>query len=113
MEPSIETSGRSRATCVRGPKRLPDSPPSTTRRGVASIHDARAVTHRNDMIPENTRFSFHCYSDPCYKPSRAAAAAIDEVLAVEELVFPFDGADVLPLREVHGGLRRRRLRHPR
>ena len=52
---AIETSGRSRATCVRGPKRLPDSPPSTTRRGVGSIHDARAVTHRKDMIPENTR----------------------------------------------------------
>ena len=25
---------------------------------------ASAVTHRNGMIPENTRFSFHCYSDP-------------------------------------------------
>ena len=61
---AIETSGRSRATCVRGPKRLPNSPPSTTRQGVGSIHAARAVTHRNGMISENTRFSFHCYSDP-------------------------------------------------
>ena len=43
--------GRSRATCVRGPKRLPNAPPSTTKRGVGSIHDARAVTHRNGMIP--------------------------------------------------------------
>ena len=37
----------------------------------------------------------------CYTPSRADAAAIDEMLAVEELVFPFAGAEVLPLREVH------------
>ena len=67
---AIETSGRSRATCVRGPKRLPDSPPSTTRQGVGSIHAARAVTHRNGMISENTRFSFHCYSDPVRVGSR-------------------------------------------
>ena len=31
---------------------------------MGSIHAARAVTHRNGMISENTRFSFHCYSDP-------------------------------------------------
>ena len=37
----------------------------------------------------------------CYTPSRADAAAIDEVLAAEEQFFPFDGDDVLSLREVH------------
>ena len=36
-----------------------------------------------------------------YTPGRADEVAIDEVLAVEELVFPFAGAEVLPLREVH------------
>ena len=49
--PAIETSGRSRATCVRGPQRLPDSPPSTPLPGVGSIHDARAVTHRKGHDP--------------------------------------------------------------
>ena len=33
-------------------------------RGVGSIHGTGVMTHRNDMIPENTRISFHCYSDP-------------------------------------------------
>ncbi len=36
-----------------------------------------------------------------YTLGRADEAAIDEVLAVEEYVFPFDGADVLQQREVH------------
>ena len=37
----------------------------------------------------------------CYTLGHADEVAIDDVLAVEEQVFPFDGADVLPLREVH------------
>ena len=32
-----------------------------------------------------------------YTLGRTDEAAYDEVLAVEELVFPFDGAEVLPL----------------
>ena len=32
-----------------------------------------------------------------YTLGRADEAAIDEVLAVEEPVFPFDGAEMLPL----------------
>ena len=38
---------------------------------------------------------------PCYSLGRADKAAIDELPAVEEQVSPFDGADVLQLREAH------------
>ena len=37
----------------------------------------------------------------CYTLGPADEAAIDELLAVEEQVSPFDGADMLQLREVH------------
>ena len=37
----------------------------------------------------------------CYTLGRADEAAIDEVLAVEEQVFPFHGANMLQLRAVH------------
>ena len=37
----------------------------------------------------------------CYTLGRADEAGIDEVLAVEEQVFPFNGANMLQLRAVH------------
>ena len=37
----------------------------------------------------------------CYTLGRADEAAIDEVLAVEEQVFPFNRANMLQLRAVH------------
>ena len=37
----------------------------------------------------------------CYTLGRADEAVIDEILSVEEQIFPFDGVEVLPLREVH------------
>ena len=37
----------------------------------------------------------------CYTLGRADEAAIDEVLAVEGQVFPFNGANMLQLRAVH------------
>ena len=36
-----------------------------------------------------------------YTLGRVDETVIDEVLAVGEQVFPFDGADVLPPREFH------------
>ena len=36
-----------------------------------------------------------------YTLGRADEAVIDEILSVEEQIFPFAGAEVLPLREVH------------
>ena len=98
---AIETSGRSRATCVRGPKRLPNSPPSTTRQGVGSIHGARAVTHRNTRIP------FHCYSDPNWWRAGGSLdvrrlrweRAVSNVTFPWPLVFRSDTPAVRPMTE--------------
>ena len=47
---------------------------------MGSIHATRAVTHRNGMISENTRFSFHCYSDPISSRKSPTERRIEEML---------------------------------
>ncbi len=62
---------------------------------MGSIHAARAVTHRNGMISENTRFSFHCYSDPGFPPPRllvritpAKATPTAKIASISPLMLP-------------------------